>query len=184
MIHGALDRLFRRVMMMVCPCRLTTATDTGPAQMWQIDLGDGEIRDNIPRLGEWGLSSLPPAGSDGLAIYIGGDRSNGAVIATGNQGARMRGLKYGEVAIHDDQGQSVYITRSGIVINGGGKPVTITNTPKVRAETPRLEVTGDIIENCDTQTNTVAQMRALYDAHTHGGILPGGGSTTTPSNHQ
>jgi hypothetical protein len=33
--------------------------------------------------------------------------------------------------------------------------------------TPLLEVTGDIIDNAATNPHTMAQMRSIYNTHTH-----------------
>jgi len=51
-------------------------------------------------------------------------------------------------------------------------------------ETPRLEVTGDVIDHCDSQSHTAANMRSIYNSHRHGGVQPGGGTTATPDTPQ
>ncbi|TKV19105.1 baseplate assembly protein, partial [Citrobacter sp. TBCS-14] len=68
---------------------------------------------------------------------------------------RMKGLKTGEVAIYDDQGQSVTLTRAGIVVDGGGKVITFKNAPKARFEMD-LDVTGQIKDLCDTSGQTMS----------------------------
>lgn len=120
-------RLFRRVMMTIGRGRVTWSNDDGPIQKLQATLmgGGDEIRDNLPRMAEYGFTSNPPVGTDTLVVFIGGDRSNGAVIGTNNQAARKKGLVVGEVAMYDDQGQCVHIKRDGIYI---------TTTKKVRVD--------------------------------------------------
>ncbi|MFP3520814.1 baseplate assembly protein, partial [Pseudomonas sp. SIMBA_077] len=68
----------------------------------------------------------------------------------------MKPLATGEVAIHDSRGQSVYLTDAGIVVDGGGNPITYTNTSEVIANTPLLKCKGDILDNYETNTRTVA----------------------------
>lgn len=92
---------------------------------------------------------------------------------------RLKGLARGEVALYDDQGQSVILTRAGIVINGGGKPVIFTNATKARFEMP-IESTGDIRDNCDSSGKTMAEMRTTYNDHTHKENGDGGGITDKP----
>lgn len=181
---GMAERLYSRLLMVVGRGRVTTSDDSGNVQVLQVRLGQDEVRDGTPRLAEYGLTSVPPIGSDAIVIFIGGDRSAGVAVATGNQGARPKGLAVGEVAIHDDQGQMVHITRSGITIKGAGKPVTIQDTPKVRIEADRLEVTGDIEDRCDTDGRTMAAMREIYNEHTHGGVQTGSGSTSIPNQQE
>ncbi|WP_332829271.1 phage baseplate assembly protein domain-containing protein [Escherichia coli] len=49
--------------------------------------------------------------------------SHGVVVVVADRRYRLKGLKRGEVALYDDQGQSVVLTRSGIVVNGAGSPL-------------------------------------------------------------
>ncbi|WP_197520270.1 phage baseplate assembly protein domain-containing protein, partial [Paraburkholderia tropica] len=72
---------------------------------------------------EYGLTSNPPSGTLAVIGFKNGDRNDGIVIATSNAKFRMTGLATGEVAIHDDKGQSVYLSAAGIVVNGGGNPI-------------------------------------------------------------
>ena len=60
-------------------------------------------------------------------------------------------------------------------------PSAIINaSTNVTMNTPLLKVSGDIQDNSATNTKTMAQMRTLYNTHTHSD--PQGGSTGTPSN--
>ncbi|QCO13989.1 phage baseplate assembly protein V [Azospirillum brasilense] len=180
-VMATMERLYGRLMMAIGRGRITSVNDGGNVQKLQVQLGADEVRDATPRLVEYGLTSVPPAGTDVLAVFLGGDRSNGVVVATGHQASRPKGLKVGEVCVYDDQGQEIRITRAGIVIKGAGKPITIQGTPKVRLETDRLEVTGDIHDRCDDPGGrTMADMRAIYNEHTHGGVQSGPARTDTP----
>ncbi|ELD9175005.1 baseplate assembly protein, partial [Escherichia coli] len=77
-----------------------------------------------------------------------------------------KGLKTGEVALYDDQGQSATLTRAGIVVDGGGKVITFKNAPKARFEMP-IESTGQITDLCDSTGQTMAAMRVAYNGHKH-----------------
>lgn len=176
-----LEKFWRRLQMAIGLGRIQTSTDDGNVQMVQVELQGGDVRDNTPRVSEYGFASRPLPGCQAVVIFVGGDRSNGAVIGTNDETHRMRDLQPGEVAIHDDQGQSVYITRAGIVIDGGGKPIQITNAPTVTADTPLFRSTGDVLDNCETNTVTIAQMREIYNAHTHTENNVTGGQTGGPS---
>ncbi len=185
---SVIERLYTRLLLAIGRGRITAVNDGGPVQVIQIKLGQDDVRDGTPRLAEYGLTSAPPAGSDAVILCIAGDRSTGVVVATGNQAARLKGLAAGEVALYDDQGQSIHLTRAGIVIKGAGKPVIVEDTPmltvkaatKVRFETPLLEVSGEIKDRSDGGGKTMAGMRQTYDAHTHGGVQPGNGHTSSP----
>jgi phage baseplate assembly protein V len=140
---AAIERMYRRILMVVGRGRIKTGRDDGPAQLLQVRLGQLETVDNIPRLAEYGFQSMPPADTDAIVLFAGGNRSDGVIIATGSQKYRMRSLKTGEVSISDDQGQSVYLTRTGIVINGGGFPITLENAPTITLDSAHVKVTGN-----------------------------------------
>lgn len=141
---AAIERLYRRVMLVVGRGRIKTGSDAGPVQQQQVRLGQFETFDDIPRISEYGFNSMPPAESDAVLIFVGGNRLDGVIIGTGHQQFRMRSLKPGEVSISDNLGQSVYLTQQGIVIDGGGLPVLVRNTPSVTLDTPMVHATGDM----------------------------------------
>ena len=135
-------------------------------QTVQIQLLTGEAKDNVEHFEPYGFTSHPHVGAEQATGFVDGDRSHGIVLVAADRRFRLTGLAAGEMAIHDDQGQRVHLTRDGIVIMGAGKPVLITNTPKVRMECD-LDVTGDIKDKCDSSGSTMAGMRNIYDGHTH-----------------
>jgi phage baseplate assembly protein V len=173
--------------------RLTRVDDGGAVQLVQMQLSQSETRDKTPRVAEYGFSSNPPDGTDAVAVFLGGDRTNGVVIACGHQQYRMRGLASGEVCVSDNKGQSVYLSASGIVVNGGGNPVTITNTPKITADSPLMHCTGniqcdgniaaagDILDNSGTNAQSMAASRRTYDIHWHDVPNVQGGDSTARS---
>lgn len=162
-----LDRTSRRVMSALARGLVKVVNDSAGIQIMQVKFNPLQTIDNLPRCAEYGFTSNPPEDSDAVVAFAGGDRSNGVVIATGNAKYRMKQLATGEVAIHDNIGQSVYLTASGIVIRAGGNPLTITDAPEILADTPLFKCTGDILDNCNTNTRTVAGMREVANAHTH-----------------
>lgn len=188
---NAIERLYRRVLLTIGVARINVVNDSVPnIQSAQIQLGADEIRDNTYRMAEFGFASNPPPGSDAVVVFIGGDRNNAMIVATGNQASRPHGLEPGETMIYDLQGKSIYFkadgsivvdVKSGPVVVNNATEVTVNATTKVRLVTPLLEVTGDILDNCDTNTETVANMRTIYDEHTHGDVQNGAGNTSIPN---
>lgn len=189
-----LERIWRRVQLMIAPARIVTGRDDGPVQFLQVKIGAEEVRDNTPRLSEFGFQSMPPDNSDAIVLFVAGDRSNAVIIATGNQALRFKNLKPGETAISDAFGKSIYLSKDGMVIEAAGKPVTVNNattitinaSEKIVANTPLLECTGDILDNSGTNARTMSQMRATYNDHDHTvtGIQTGSGSRITNKPNQ
>jgi phage gp45-like len=132
----AANRLYRRVMMTIMPMKVTATDDTGPVHRAQVRGFPNETIDNMPVLQIYGLASHAMAGSDGMAIFASGDRSNGVIIATGNQKYRLRNLASGEVALYTDEGDFVKLSR--------GKIIAIKCGTKVHLDCPLVEMTGDL----------------------------------------
>jgi phage baseplate assembly protein V len=186
----SIQRLYQRVLHLVARGRVTTGDDAGNVQLLQVQLGKDEVKDNIPRLGEFGLASMPPVGSDAVLVFMGGDRTSGAIIATGHQQSRPRGMKAGETMVYSQDGKYVYLTATGgIVVEAKGQDVTVSDAgtvtikaaTKIRAETPLFECTGDIIDNVGSNQNTMAQMRSIYNQHTHPVAHVASGTSTVQS---
>lgn len=176
---GTLSRMWRRVLLAIGWGRVTFSDDSQSAQLLQVKLNDAETRDNTPRLAEFGLTSRPPAGADVVLVFMGGDRSKGIVIATGDQASRPRNLVIGETMLYDLWGKSIHLTESGgIIVEAGGAPVTVNNattvtvhaSTRVVLDTPQLSVTGDIVAggNITDHVRSMAADRALYNVHNHG----------------
>ena len=152
-----LERLWRRIQLMLGHGRIQIGNDSGMVQVHQVQFAGNDVCDEVPRLTEYGFTSMPKPGCQALVVFIGGDRSNAAIVATNDDNARLKNLQVGEVAVYDDLGQSVYLTRTGIVINGGGLPVSINNTPSIKHDGVEIGKT-----------------------HVHGGVTSGGSVTSVP----
>ena len=178
--YGIADRLKRGILAMIGRGRITTSNDSGSAQLLQLRLSALEVRDQTPRIAEFGFSSRPPVGSDAVLVFVGGDRTNGIVIATGHQASRPKGLEEGETIVYDFFGKSIKFTKAGgIVVEANGSAVTINNattvtinaSTKVQMNTPLLQVSGDIVAggNVSDSKRSMAADRVIYNGHTHGG---------------
>lgn len=166
-LNKMLAPLARRLRLMVGRAVVTAIADAGRVQSAQVKLLDGEVRDGVEILHQYGLSSIPPGQPEGLYFSVGGDRDHGVMICVADRQFRLKSIAPGEVALYDDLDQKIHLTRDGIVIDGGNLPITITNTPKVRMETDLLECTGEIKDRCDADGKTLESMRTVFDGHTH-----------------
>ncbi len=106
-------------------------------QTAQVQIGPLETHDGVPDVAHYGFTSAPQPSARYVIGFVAGDRANPVAIGSNDAASRKTGLQRGEVAIYSDLGQTVYLTRTGIVIDGAGLPMTIQNTPT-------LTVTGDI----------------------------------------
>ncbi|KVO95568.1 baseplate assembly protein [Burkholderia ubonensis] len=185
--QGILERVARRVLLSLARALVTTVNDAGGVQMMQVKLNPLETRDNTPRPVEFGLTSNPPIGSDAFVVFLGGDRSNGVVLGTVHQPSRPKNLAPGETMLYSQDGKYIYVTASGgIVVEAKGQSVTVNDATTVTINassavvmnTPTLKVSGDIIDNFGSNSHNMAQMRSIYNTHTHPIVnVQTGGST-------
>jgi phage baseplate assembly protein V len=185
------ERHYLRTMLTVRRGKIALVNDSGVVQTVQLPPSGLETRDNLMRMAEYGLASNPPEGTDAVILYVGGDQSNGAVVGTNHQGTRPIDLQSGETQLFNGPaGTSVYLSNGAIIVNANGQQVevngattvTINAATEVLMQTPLLKVTGDILDNCNTNTRTVAGMRSVANGHTHKVVNVQGGSSTIESN--
>lgn len=178
MSESALRRIAGRVRLAIGRAVVQLVTDTAKLQVVQVQLRAGEVRDG-EHFQHYGFTSVAKPGAEGIGLAVGGSSDHMVVICVDDRRYRLRALAEGEVALYDDMGHKVHLTRTGIVVDGGGQLVTITNTPKTRMECD-LEVTGNVKDQCDVPTGkTMQQMRATYNGHTHND--PQGGAVGVPN---
>lgn len=127
--------LQRRVMLSIGRAVLNAVYDGNPSQLVQASMLSGETRDKMERLAEYGFTSVPHPGAQAVAVFVGGDRGHGIVVATGDSRYRLAAMEGGEVAIYDDQGQVVHLKRDGIHIE-------TDDEKKVRVSGGNVEIHG------------------------------------------
>lgn len=168
----------RRISGMLARGAVAAADAAGKVQRLQLRLLADEVKGDMEHAEPYGFTAVPHAGAEALAAFLGGDRSHGVVIAVSDRRYRVAGLAAGEVCVYDDVGHRVTLTRAGIVIDGGGHVVTVTNTSKLRVEAD-IEATGEITDRVSTGGKSMANMRNTYNTHTHPG--DSGGTTGQPN---
>lgn len=114
---------------------------------------NGETRRGAERFQQYGLATRPkaPTGkkkAEAIVVYPNGNRSNAVVIAIDDRRFRLKNLKEGEVALYDDQGQKVHLTRDGIKFDAGSskKPMTFTcGSSSITIADGKVTITADNI---------------------------------------
>lgn len=164
--------LQRRIMLMVGRAVVNLVNDSLALQGVQVSLLADEVRDNVERFQNYGLTSHPHPGAEGIVVCVGGSRDHAVVIACDDRRYRLVGLEQGEVALYDDLGQSVVLTREGLVMRAAeGKDIN--------AYTVNFRVHGNIIATGDITAvgnvsdangaKSMSGMRTKYNSHKHGG---------------
>jgi phage baseplate assembly protein V len=205
---ATIDARIRRLMGSVRQAFRGVGTQVNSAPPIQLIDGEG-LADEPLRAMElmqhYGITSVPPAGFAYVVIPVGGKTAHGIVVATEHASFRLKGLANGEMAIYDDQGQKVHLTRAGIVIDGAGKPITIHNAPRLDIDIPQVNMTGAltvaqlitgqggmavsggasstvaISGNLDTTGTIRNNGKDVGSTHTHGGVRIGSDNSSAPN---
>ncbi len=161
-METAIARLWQRMQSMFAMGRITASSDDGPTQRHQVALGPDDTRDGLRLLSGYGFTAVPQPGAEALVVFLGGNRTDGIIIATGDRRYRLRSLAPGEVAMHTDEGDSIVMKRGGTI--------EVNASTKVQVNSPLVETTGDVIADGISLRN-----------HVHTGVSPGSGTSGPPA---
>lgn len=186
--------LKNRIQNMVCRCTIKLVDDTKKVQNIQASLLAGELKSEIEHYQSYGFTSVPKPGMEGLIAFIGGDRSNGVIVAIGDREFRLKSLQPGEVAIYTDEGDFIrlgrehHISVSTLHLDVTATEDTLINTKKltINAEkgiditTPAMTTSADFSAGGEIKDvkGTMNAMRDVFNGHTHTGNM--GAPTTLP----
>lgn len=162
--------LKRRIYMLVGRAVLEAVRDDKNRQFVQIKALAGEVKADVERVQQYGFTSHPLPGAQVIFVSLYGNRDHPVVLSADDPRYRHKDMQPGEVAIYTDEGDFLQIKRGGEIL--------IKAANKVRMETPLLEVTGDIVDRCDTDGRSMQGMRDIYNEHIHTG--DNGGNTSDP----
>lgn len=136
--------LARRLGNMLARGSVSAANGSHKMRTLQLRMMAGETKDDVEHFEPYGYTAEPHPGAEHISAFFDGDRSHGVTLIVADRRYRLTGLKAGEVALHDDLGQKVFLTRDGIVIDGANLPILIHNTPlfTVQADQIVLDAKG------------------------------------------
>ncbi|MBU1229561.1 MAG: phage baseplate assembly protein V [Proteobacteria bacterium] len=151
------DPLYRKLMRQIhglaARCVLRLVNDGLKMQAVQVGLLDGETGDNMERFQNYGHTSVPLPGAEGVALFLGADRAHGVIIAMDDRRYRLGGLAGGEVALYsiDDQepaGHRIVLKRGG-VIEVRGDIIDLRAATRLHLSAPEVEIHADTRREMD-----------------------------------
>ncbi|MBM3114998.1 phage baseplate assembly protein V [Jeongeupia naejangsanensis] len=188
-----IERLARRVRLMVARAVVNLVNDAGGLQLLQVSALADETRDDVERAQNYGLTSVPLPGATVVMVAVAGSRDHLVATAVDDPRYRPTGLKAGEVCVYTNEGDRIHL-QNGRLVEISTKTLRINadtlielNTDKLQINAPltnssgQLKTAGDITDTAGSNGRTVAGMRAQYNSHTHGGVQTGPGSSGTPN---
>lgn len=154
---------------------LVLAQSAGKLQRLQMRLLAGELQDDLEHFEAYGFTSHPLPGAEGIAAFIGGDRSHGVVLVVGDRRYRLQALAPGEVALYTDEGDRLHFKR-GRIIDIDTATLNIRASTAVNIDSPLLTHSGRIVSQGDQVAAGISQVQ-----HVHGGVQGGNGQTGRPT---
>jgi phage baseplate assembly protein V len=148
LINRMLSPLRNRIANMVGRAVLQLVDDSKKMQLLQVGLLAEESREAVERFQNYGFTSVPLAGAEGVLVFVGGRRDHGLAIAVDDRRYRKKNLESGEVAMYTDEGDFFIIKRGGIV--------DLTAATSVDVNTAAATVTASDTFDVDTATATIA----------------------------
>lgn len=143
--NALIEPLMKRIALMVGRCAILASKYKDGELLADIELVAGEKRRGVEFLQQFGFSSRPKGDVEGVALFIGGSRDNGVVIATRGE---CPDLEEGEVRVHSPFGSSITLKKDGSV-------ELATNSNKFRF-VGDIEATGEVKAMCDSTFVTLS----------------------------
>ena len=166
-----LEPIFNRMRLMIGRCVVIATKYNSHDLETDIELVAGEKRRDVEFVQQYGFSSRPKGDVSGIALFMGGSRDNGVVIATHGDGSEMSyELKPGEVLVHSPFGQKILLNADGDIVmkcDEGNKIICGNN----------LVVHGSVEADQEVSAMVLGP-RVNLSQHTHGSAV---GPTTPPT---
>lgn len=135
-IPRLLDSVMRRVRLVLGRAKITGVNDNHKAQNLQATVFSGETLDNVERLTDYGIISVPFAGAEAVIGFINAVRDHPVALVVADRRSRPQGLKAGDSGLYHAEGHTILLTENGEIVITGKKL--------------RMEIEDSIEANCRT----------------------------------
>ena len=137
-----------------------------------------ETLQDVELMQQFGLTSVPPVGTQVVVLPMGGETTHSIVIATENGSFRVKNLKSGETAVYDESGSTI-ILKQGRLIEIDCDILKITATKKVDISSPVVETDRVFTAQGQINGNGGMAIQGGSGASFTGNVNQTGGSITT-----
>lgn len=99
-IRAYVAPITRCIQLMLGRCVLKALVDKNPSQVADLNMYVDEVREEVERLQDYGYTSNPLPGAQGVVGFVGGDRAHGIVLKMDDRRYRPRNLKPGAMMLY------------------------------------------------------------------------------------
>lgn len=170
----------QRLRLIVGRAKVNRVNDKTKLQRLQVSALADEVRDDVPRMQNFGQTGNPMPGSQAIVVAVGGSRDGMVAVAVDDPASRPTGLKPGESATYNAHGVLFRYLDDGRAVLECDQFIVIAK--KVLFDAPESEFTGDVLikgKGVVTQSLTSVGPFAYQSGMT--GLPGSGGGKTTIS---
>lgn len=131
-----LNPIMRRVRLILSRGKVTAVNDGHNIQNLQATIFANEAVDDVERMTEYGLISVPLTGSQVVLGFMAGVRAHPVALVVADGRTRPQGLKAGDSGVYHHEGHQILLTENGQII--------------ITCKSLRYEVEEDVTVNCKT----------------------------------
>ena len=157
--------LRNRVYTMITRAVIETVTSTNKMQLLKASLLAGEVKESMEHFQEAGFVSTPLPGGEAVAVFPGGNREHGIIVAVTDRRSRPKDIPEGGAAIYAYDSSSVKqiikVLPDGSIELGKGVLEKILNGEKFQATFNAHRHTGNL--GVDTGPVTLATTSGASD---------------------
>ncbi|HHW4665525.1 TPA: phage baseplate assembly protein V [Yersinia enterocolitica] len=166
----SITALGRRMRLIVDRAVVRMVTDSLGRQNLQLQSLADETNDDVERFQNYGLTSVPPTGSEAIVIAVGGRRSGQVAIAVEDKNSRPKGLDPNDVCLYHKEGHTILLKKGGL-IEIRGKKVNLIAEEQCDINSKLINVTGPT----NFEDDITVKGKSIFD-HIH---KDGDGAETT-----
>lgn len=168
-----LNEVYRRLRLLMTFARILRVDDSGELQTIQLEGFLGEVRDGVPRIGEFGFASNPPADSQAVVLALGARRGQLVVIGTEDRRERPADLPEGASEVYAAGGTRIRVNPDGsILIEGDSVAITVSAAADIVAG-GEVNISGSVVRiGPATEIDGIG-----FLTHTHVSASPGSPSS-------
>jgi phage baseplate assembly protein V len=148
--------VMRQVRLLISRGVVELVNDSLKCQGLQVSLLADELRDNVERFEDYGMTSHPFTGSEVLYLSVGGNRSLGVAVRVLDRRYRPKSMGEGDVCLFTNNGERVYIESSGDIVNLGAKSAA-----------DFVALADDVKSELDAVKTDLDNLKTACASHTH-----------------
>lgn len=123
--------------------------DAAKMQLLQIGIYADETSDKVERFQNYGFTSVPLAGAEGIIVWLGSGSDHPVCVAMDDRRYRKRNMAPGESAMHNHVGDYIHIKADGTIEVVASTKVKVT-APDVDLIATTVTISGNLVVNGTT----------------------------------